>query len=317
MKNLYELIGAFPDDDAEALRDAFRNVVKATHPDVNSGDPDAPLKFRQIVRANSILSDPQQRAAYDRLLAAAEHPTRAFVAQTLRKLAADVVAVVILSAILVAGYGLYALYWPATKAALNPERAIKPVAARGAAETAVAISARAPETADPVELRDKLRDMKPLSDAMSPAGPPAVGADPAPAAPEEDAKSHQARGVAENGLPSETMWPTAGSTSTSSDGPQLAGSADPPLDRPKDAKSYRERGIAAYREGDLLRALVNFDLAIQHDPGASETYVDRGIVFYRMQQFDRAFADIAEAKRIERVAASKPLPRPLSPSGEN
>jgi len=29
----------------------------------------------------------------------------------------------------------------------------------------------------------------------------------------------------------------------------------------------------------------------------AEAYIDRGIVFYRMREFDRAFADIAQAKR--------------------
>lgn len=281
MKTLYDLIGAFPDDDAEALRDAFRNAVKATHPDVNLGDLDAPLKFRQVVRANAILSDPEQRAVYDRLLAAAEHPTRAFVADTLRKVAADAIAVVILSAVLVAGYALYALYWPKPSAASDPARAIEARTPGAPAETTVAISAFAsePDAAGRIESRDKLRGIKLLSDAM---------------------KSSTA------------------TAATSPDGAQAVGSVDPSLELPaKDAKSYRERGIAAYRDGDLPRALADFDLAIQLDPSLSETYVDRGIVFYRMQQFDRAFVDVAEAKRIESAAAAKALPRKPSPSGRN
>ena len=69
MKTLYDLLGALPDDDAESLRTAFRNAVKANHPDIATDDPDAALRFRQIVRANAILSDTEQRATYDRLLA--------------------------------------------------------------------------------------------------------------------------------------------------------------------------------------------------------------------------------------------------------
>src|SRR6202022_2723792 len=68
MKTLYELLGALPDDDAERLRAAFRKAAKANHPDNNPGDPDAPQRFRQVVRANAILSDERQRATYDRLL---------------------------------------------------------------------------------------------------------------------------------------------------------------------------------------------------------------------------------------------------------
>ena len=280
MKTLYDLLGAFPDDDAENLRDAFRDAVKATHPDVNTGDPDAPLKFRQIVRANTILSDPEQRAAYDRLLAAAEHPTRAFVADTFRKLAADAVAVVVLSAILVAGYGLYTLFFPifpSSNAAFDQARAIEVVTARKPFETTVEISAGAPDTGNPIESRDKLRGMKLLSDAMR---------------------------------------SSTGNASSSPDGPQVVGRVDPSLElelTATDARSYRERGMAAYRDGDLPRALANFDLAIQLDPGLSEAYVNRGIVLYRIRQFERALADIAEAKRIERAAASKSPPRPPTP----
>jgi curved DNA-binding protein CbpA len=71
MKTLYDLLDALPEDDAESLRAAFRKAAKASYPDNNPGDPDAPLRFRRIVRANAILSDERQRAHYDRLLAVA------------------------------------------------------------------------------------------------------------------------------------------------------------------------------------------------------------------------------------------------------
>jgi tetratricopeptide (TPR) repeat protein len=65
-----------------------------------------------------------------------------------------------------------------------------------------------------------------------------------------------------------------------------------------DAKYYRERGISAYRTGDLHLALVEFDLAIQFDPSSSDAHIDRAIVLYRMGDRKRAFADVAQAKRI-------------------
>ena len=51
MKTLYDLLGARADDDAEGLRNAFRKAAKANHPDLHAGDPDAPIRFRQIVEA--------------------------------------------------------------------------------------------------------------------------------------------------------------------------------------------------------------------------------------------------------------------------
>ena len=71
MKTLYDVLGALPEDDAESLRAAFRTAARANHPDANTGDPDAPLRFRRIIRANAILSDKRQRVHYDRLLAIA------------------------------------------------------------------------------------------------------------------------------------------------------------------------------------------------------------------------------------------------------
>src|ERR1700685_291312 len=71
MGTLYDLLGALPDDNAEGLRTAFRKAAKATHPDINPDDPDASLRFRQLVRAHDILSDEEQRSTYDLLLTVA------------------------------------------------------------------------------------------------------------------------------------------------------------------------------------------------------------------------------------------------------
>ena len=57
MGTLYDLLGALPSDDAEGLRTAFRKAAKATHPDINPDQPDAALRFRELVRAYDILTD--------------------------------------------------------------------------------------------------------------------------------------------------------------------------------------------------------------------------------------------------------------------
>ena len=109
MKTLYDLLGALPDDDADSLRTAFRNAVKANHPDIATDDPDAALRFRQIVRANAILSDTEQRATYDRLLALTLRrpdptPKRSGSGTILRKLASDAMKVAFLSTVSIGGY---------------------------------------------------------------------------------------------------------------------------------------------------------------------------------------------------------------------
>jgi hypothetical protein len=111
METLYDLLGAFPHDDAEELRTAFRRAVKGAHPDLRPGDPDAALKFRQIVRANDILGDAEQRAAYDSLLDLArleqESASRRAIAARIYRLASGVMALAAGSAVTVGGYLLF------------------------------------------------------------------------------------------------------------------------------------------------------------------------------------------------------------------
>lgn len=65
------------------------------------------------------------------------------------------------------------------------------------------------------------------------------------------------------------------------------------------AKFYRESAIAAYRDGDFVKAFIDFDLAIWLDPNFEDAYINRGIILYRMHEFNLAFDDIVHALRIE------------------
>jgi curved DNA-binding protein CbpA len=292
MKTLYDLLGALPDDDAESLRSAFRKAVKANHPDINAGDPDAPLRFRQIIRANAILRDAEQRAAYDRLLAFTRRQPgsrlrRTIISDSIHKLASDAIAVVFLSVLFIGGYTLFEHF---SKASVIPGKAIE-VSARGAAEIAPVTPPRQFDAISRDELREKLEG----------AGAPAEAIVTSSVAPETNAGDAQEVAPAAN---------TDAAQETANGGPAPDHAAN-------DAKSHRERGMIAYRDGDLYRAIADFNLAIQLDPSSADAYIDRGIVFYRMHEFDRAFADIAQAKRIENSNRTKtPLqtPRKTSPA---
>ena len=113
MGTLYDLLGALPSDDAEGLRTAFRKAAKATHPDINPENPDAALRFRELVRAYDILTDAEQRETYDQLLAIALQPPAAKAVrtyETVRKVASNTMAATIISAVLVGGYVLFGMF---------------------------------------------------------------------------------------------------------------------------------------------------------------------------------------------------------------
>jgi curved DNA-binding protein CbpA len=111
MKNLYDLLGVRPDDDAENLRKAYRKAAKASHPDLHGGDPDSAARFRQIVEAFNILRDAEQRAAYNRVLEFQRKPFRAKLKRTISELKHhilhDAVVAVVLSIVLAGGYTLF------------------------------------------------------------------------------------------------------------------------------------------------------------------------------------------------------------------
>jgi len=273
MTTLYELLGALPDDDADGLRDAFRRAARASHPDVNPGDPEAAARFRRIVRANAILSDTRQREAYDRLLELARRqqsgvPKRSNVSGTIRKLGADAIVSAAVSAVLVGGYLLF-----------------KPVDGRSVASAQVTdMSSMSKREVAQAPTANK------ISDAYGRAGRrdqlAVAGADMEfdlnPRDVEAPIKPDGIAPAATTGIaPASEHGSPAGDVGT------------------KDAKYYRERGMSAYRAGDLVIALANFDLAIDMDPGLSDSYINRGIVFRRMGDLKRALADVAEAKRIE------------------
>jgi tetratricopeptide (TPR) repeat protein len=277
MKTLYDLLEALPDDDAEGLRAAFRKVAKANHPDFNPGNPEASERFRRIVRANAILSDGQQREAYDRLLEIARRQRPKRFSGTIRRLAAGAITGAAVSAVLIAGYLVF-----------------KPVDGRSIAQATEAPrreSMQAPAAAEISDAhgrtgqRDQLAvagvDVKldaKLPDAEAPAKPDDIAA--------------------------------AASTGIAS-----AGAVTPPAPDVaiKDVNYYRERGMSAYRAGDLVIALANFDLAIDMDPGLPDSYINRGIVFHRMGDLKRALSDVAEAKRLENSTRHNSASRARAP----
>ncbi|ANW03441.1 J domain-containing protein [Bradyrhizobium icense] len=238
MGTLYDLLGALPSDDAEELRKAFRKAAKATHPDINPDNPDAALRFRELVRAYDILTDTEQRATYDQLLAIALQPpaTKAIQTyETVRKVASNTMAATIISAVLVGGYTVFGLF-------------SKPP---GAAEM--------------------------LSDRTA-AGAQEVAAVQPDAPAQDESRIQRGGGVA------------------------LA-SAVP---------AAKESGAAPIGRFEPVPAFATYNLGVHYYPRFAAAYFDRGVVLYRMVDFDRSFADIASAKpatELKRTKNAAPAPR--------
>jgi curved DNA-binding protein CbpA len=62
---LYEVLGVARTADHATIKAAYRALAKATHPDLNPGDPDAAARFAQVTDAWAILGDPDLRGHYD------------------------------------------------------------------------------------------------------------------------------------------------------------------------------------------------------------------------------------------------------------
>ena len=165
METLYDLLGALPNDDADELRAAFRRAVKRVHPDINSEDLDAGLKFRRVVRANEILGDAEQRAAYDHLLALAHHeqeqaPKQA-AADKVHKVASGVMALAGISVVAVGGYALFVqlsanALTPATATTEAVREPAAIVATGPAEEGAASVSAAPQETSGRADITTSL-----------------------------------------------------------------------------------------------------------------------------------------------------------------
>ncbi len=64
--DLYAALGLLPDATASEIRVAYRQRVRASHPDLNQGDPEAVSRMTRLNVAAKVLLDPALRRAYDR-----------------------------------------------------------------------------------------------------------------------------------------------------------------------------------------------------------------------------------------------------------
>ena len=170
MKTLYEILGVRPDDDAEAFKRAFRRAVKTSHPDFHADDPDAPIRFRQVLQAYEILRNPEMRADYDQLLELEHEQLRATSKRyTTRKFVFDGIAAASLAVVVAVGYALFADILPSVSTAK-----VDTAPWRGPAKITAVQPAAPADTTDHDAPRDKLPAVEVL---YTPAAPSEVAAE--------------------------------------------------------------------------------------------------------------------------------------------
>lgn len=66
-RDYYAILGVPVTASQDEINRAYRRRARDTHPDVNTDDPDAELRFEDLAAAREVLHDPTSRAAYDEL----------------------------------------------------------------------------------------------------------------------------------------------------------------------------------------------------------------------------------------------------------
>ena len=65
-RDYYEVLGVQKGANEDEIKKAYRSMAKKYHPDMNPGDKEAEMKFKEVNEAYAVLSDSEKRSKYDR-----------------------------------------------------------------------------------------------------------------------------------------------------------------------------------------------------------------------------------------------------------
>ena len=64
-KDPYEILGVARSASQDEIKRAYRRLARQLHPDTGHGDAESEARFKEVVRAYEVLSDPEKRQRYD------------------------------------------------------------------------------------------------------------------------------------------------------------------------------------------------------------------------------------------------------------
>ena len=74
-RDYYEVLGLSKGADEASIKKAYRSLAKKYHPDMNPGDAEAEVKFKEVNEAYEVLSNPEKKSQYDQFGHAAFDPS--------------------------------------------------------------------------------------------------------------------------------------------------------------------------------------------------------------------------------------------------